>query len=234
MAEARDSLPSKSITRYGLPSHVWIPRQASPATALKAWAFIPPETEATHLTHILEPYAGKHGLSANEVSERYNNGTLHEPELDEYFLHDRAVRDSGHELTYRLEKRCANLFSTSTRSISRRQSVRFSATSSSSRNILISHRSPRVSSHMRARTANGPEGARRRARTPWSGSRVLSSAGKRSTNIAGMRASIWTSIMTPLKRSGAPRRFGRCGPDVPATRRSKDGPVGSLYKPPAN
>ncbi|KAH9998930.1 glycoside hydrolase family 37 protein [Russula vinacea] len=70
---------------------------------------IPPETEATHFTHILEPYAAKHGLSVNEFSERYNNGTLREPGLDEYFLHDRAVRESGHDTTYRLEKRCANL-----------------------------------------------------------------------------------------------------------------------------
>jgi alpha,alpha-trehalase len=34
---------------------------------------IPPETEATHFTHIIEPYAAKHGLSINEFSERYNN-----------------------------------------------------------------------------------------------------------------------------------------------------------------
>ncbi|KAI0067286.1 alpha,alpha-trehalase-neutral trehalase [Artomyces pyxidatus] len=70
---------------------------------------IPPETEATHFTHILEPYAHKHGLSVLEFSEKYNAGTLKEPELDEYFLHDRAVRESGHDTTYRLEKRCANL-----------------------------------------------------------------------------------------------------------------------------
>lgn len=70
---------------------------------------IPPETEATHFTHILEPYARKHGLSINEFSERYNDGTLKEPELDEYFLHDRSVRESGHDTTYRFEKRCANL-----------------------------------------------------------------------------------------------------------------------------
>ncbi|KAJ7649884.1 alpha,alpha-trehalase-neutral trehalase [Roridomyces roridus] len=57
---------------------------------------IPPETEATHFTHILEP-------------EKYNEGLLKEPELDEYFLHDRAVRESGHDTTYRFEKRCANL-----------------------------------------------------------------------------------------------------------------------------
>ncbi|TEB33346.1 alpha,alpha-trehalase-neutral trehalase [Coprinellus micaceus] len=70
---------------------------------------IPPETEATHFTHILEPYAEKHGLSVLEFSEKYNDGILKEPELDEYFLHDRAVRESGHDTTYRFEKRCANL-----------------------------------------------------------------------------------------------------------------------------
>ncbi|KAJ3491762.1 hypothetical protein NLI96_g452 [Meripilus lineatus] len=70
---------------------------------------IPPETEATHFTHILEPYAEKHGLSVLEFSERYNDGVIKEPELDEYFLHDRAVRESGHDTTYRFEKRCANL-----------------------------------------------------------------------------------------------------------------------------
>ncbi|KIK10222.1 glycoside hydrolase family 37 protein [Laccaria amethystina LaAM-08-1] len=70
---------------------------------------IPPETEATHFTHILEPYAAKHGLSVLEFSEKYNDGVLKEPGLDEYFLHDRAVRESGHDTTYRFEKRCANL-----------------------------------------------------------------------------------------------------------------------------
>jgi alpha,alpha-trehalase len=44
-----------------------------------------------------------------EFSEKYNDGVLSEPALDEYFLHDRAVRESGHDTTYRFEKRCANL-----------------------------------------------------------------------------------------------------------------------------
>ena len=70
---------------------------------------IPPETEATHFTHVLEPYAAKHGLSVHEFSEKYNDGTLKEPELDEYFLHDRAVCEFGHDMTYHFKKRCANL-----------------------------------------------------------------------------------------------------------------------------
>ncbi|KAF9243378.1 alpha,alpha-trehalase-neutral trehalase [Melanogaster broomeanus] len=66
-------------------------------------------SQATHFTHILEPYAAKHGLSVLEFSEKYNDGILKEPALDEYFLHDRSVRESGHDTTYRFEKRCANL-----------------------------------------------------------------------------------------------------------------------------
>lgn len=70
---------------------------------------IPPETEPSHFTHILEPYAEKHGVSFEDFVKGYNAGTILEPELDEYFLHDRAVRESGHDTSYRLEKRCANL-----------------------------------------------------------------------------------------------------------------------------
>lgn len=70
---------------------------------------IPPETEATHFTHILQPYAQKLGISVNEYIDGYNDQTIHEPELDEYFLHDRGVRESGHDTTYRLDRKCADL-----------------------------------------------------------------------------------------------------------------------------
>ncbi|WVQ78305.1 hypothetical protein IAT38_000390 [Cryptococcus sp. DSM 104549] len=70
---------------------------------------IPPETEATHFTHILQPYAQKMGISVNEYIDGYNDGTIFEPELDEYFLHDRGVRESGHDTSYRLDKKCADL-----------------------------------------------------------------------------------------------------------------------------
>jgi alpha,alpha-trehalase len=70
---------------------------------------VPPETEAGHFVHILEPYVKKHGLTFDEFVEAYNNGKIEEPELDEYFLHDRAVRESGHDTSYRLEGVCADL-----------------------------------------------------------------------------------------------------------------------------
>jgi alpha,alpha-trehalase len=70
---------------------------------------MPPETESTHFNHIIEPYAQKLGLTIEEYNDGYNNSTIIEPKLDKYFVHDRAVRESGHDTTYRLEKRCADL-----------------------------------------------------------------------------------------------------------------------------
>ena len=70
---------------------------------------VPPETEATHFVHVLTPYAQKHGISFEEFVKRYNNQEIQEPELDDYFLHDRAVRESGHDTTYRLEKVAADV-----------------------------------------------------------------------------------------------------------------------------
>ncbi|KAI1824601.1 glycoside hydrolase family 37 protein [Xylaria intraflava] len=70
---------------------------------------VPPETEASHFVHILAPYAKKYGMSFKQFVKAYNHGEVSEPDLDEYFLHDRAVRESGHDTSYRLEKVCANL-----------------------------------------------------------------------------------------------------------------------------
>lgn len=70
---------------------------------------IPPETEASHFNAILAPYVEKHKISQEEFIEKYNNKEILEPVLDEYFLHDRAVRESGHDTSYRLEGKAAYL-----------------------------------------------------------------------------------------------------------------------------
>lgn len=70
---------------------------------------IPPETEASHFNHIIAPFAKKHGVSIEEFDQLYNDRKIVEPELDDYFLHDRAVRESGHDTTYRFDRVCANL-----------------------------------------------------------------------------------------------------------------------------
>lgn len=70
---------------------------------------VPPETERTHFIHLLTPYAKKHGMTFDEFVQAYNDGVVKEPELDDYFLHDRAVRESGHDTSYRLERVCADM-----------------------------------------------------------------------------------------------------------------------------
>lgn len=70
---------------------------------------VPPETEANHFVHVLDPYCKKHNMEFKEFVRAYNNREILEPELDEYFMHDRAVRESGHDTSYRFEKVCANL-----------------------------------------------------------------------------------------------------------------------------
>jgi alpha,alpha-trehalase len=62
---------------------------------------IPPEVEPGHFDFILKPAARRHRLTLAELERRYNSGELKDPALDEFFAHDRAVRESGHDTTYR-------------------------------------------------------------------------------------------------------------------------------------
>lgn len=70
---------------------------------------VPPETEATHFDSVLKPYMKKYDVSREKFIHMYNDNQVTEPELDEYFLHDRAVRELGHDTLYRLEGKCAYL-----------------------------------------------------------------------------------------------------------------------------
>lgn len=70
---------------------------------------IPPEVEPGQFEDILEPYAKKYGLSLDEFSKKYNSGEINEPSLDDFFRHDRAVRESGHDVTTRFRGVCADL-----------------------------------------------------------------------------------------------------------------------------
>ena len=70
---------------------------------------IPPETEPGHFDSILKKYADKYNVSIEEFTRLYNDQKVSEPELDVFFLHDRGVRESGHDTTYRFENVCAYL-----------------------------------------------------------------------------------------------------------------------------
>lgn len=70
---------------------------------------IPIETEASHFDSILSPHAKALGMSIAEFTEKYNDFSIRNATLDEYFRHDRAVRESGHDTTYRLDGRAADI-----------------------------------------------------------------------------------------------------------------------------
>jgi hypothetical protein len=45
---------------------------------------------AGHFDHVLKPFADGHNMNVAEFACEYQKGTIIEPLLDEYFVHDRA------------------------------------------------------------------------------------------------------------------------------------------------
>lgn len=70
---------------------------------------VPPEVEEGHYNSILKPLADKVGMSISDYEKGYYNRTILNKELDAYFVHDRTVRENGHDTSYRLEGQCAHL-----------------------------------------------------------------------------------------------------------------------------
>jgi alpha,alpha-trehalase len=70
---------------------------------------MPPETEPGHFDSVLKPFADAAGLEVREYGRRYLRRELAEPALDAYFVHDRTVRESGHDTSNRLEGCAARL-----------------------------------------------------------------------------------------------------------------------------
>lgn len=70
---------------------------------------MPPECEKGHFDSIIKPYADKHNISLEDYILKYNSGDIENKELNTYFIHDRSVRESGHDTSYRIEGICADL-----------------------------------------------------------------------------------------------------------------------------
>jgi alpha,alpha-trehalase len=68
---------------------------------------MPFEVEPGHL--MMFSTIRKYNLPVREFEKQYLNRTLVDAELDEYFVHDRSLRESGHDTTNRLINTCANL-----------------------------------------------------------------------------------------------------------------------------
>lgn len=69
----------------------------------------PPEVEPGHFDAIYAPFAQKFGMGIRAFEGAYIAGKLSVPELDAFFVHDRAMRESGHDTSYRLLGVCADL-----------------------------------------------------------------------------------------------------------------------------
>ena len=67
----------------------------------------PKETEPGHFDFILQHHAQKHGMSPEALMRAYDAGYLRDEALDRYFVHDRAMHESGHDTT-RLDDMCAD------------------------------------------------------------------------------------------------------------------------------
>jgi alpha,alpha-trehalase len=69
----------------------------------------PPEVESGHFNPVFSKYSQVLHLYPEHLEAEYRSGKLKSTELDTYFKHDRCMRESGHDTSYRLEGRCADL-----------------------------------------------------------------------------------------------------------------------------
>jgi len=84
------------------------------------------ETEDGHFEEIMEQYAEEYKMSLIEFEAKYKNRELSIPKLDEYFTHDRSLRESGHDTSNRLVDKCAHLNTVDLNSLLYKYEVDFS------------------------------------------------------------------------------------------------------------
>ena len=92
---------------------VWMDQDHQTPTGLNRYFSrgrgFPPETEPGHYDWMVRPVARRLDMDPGTFVQLYNSGMLSEPEVDDWLTHDRAMRESGHDTTYRLIGRCAHL-----------------------------------------------------------------------------------------------------------------------------
>lgn len=99
---------SKEFLRHGIVTaikeyhNVWMSQpRLDPTTGLSRYRAnqrgIPPEVEDGHYDWYLQAFAEKEGMTIAELMEAFSSGTIHIPELDKFFEHDHAIRESGHD-----------------------------------------------------------------------------------------------------------------------------------------
>ena len=69
----------------------------------------PPEVEAGRFDSLFARAARDHAMPPDAFREAFMKGRVRSPQLDKYFRDDRAMRESGHDASYRLLDNCADL-----------------------------------------------------------------------------------------------------------------------------
>jgi alpha,alpha-trehalase len=104
------SVLEAAISEY---AHVWMnPLHGTPIGLTRYYDYgsgVPPEVEPGHYDPIFRIYAEKYNTDIKTFEQDYRSGKINEPGLDIFFMHDRAMRESGHDTSYRLLDRCADL-----------------------------------------------------------------------------------------------------------------------------
>lgn len=79
---------------------VWMNAEHLTATGLSRYHDFgygpPPEVEPGHFDAVYAVYARKFGMDIRSFEEAYTTRKISVPERDEYFVHDRAMRESCH------------------------------------------------------------------------------------------------------------------------------------------
>ena len=70
---------------------------------------ITPEAESGHYDSVIGPFSKAAGISIEAYIDGYASGSIQNEQLDAYFVHDRTVRESGHDTSYRIEGHCASM-----------------------------------------------------------------------------------------------------------------------------
>lgn len=118
-----ERLPKSAATRAWLRStletaikeyhQVWMNPNRLTKTGLSRYfdtgAGAPPEVEPGHFDLVFAPYAREKGMTVAEYERAFRAGEIANPALDAYFVHDRCMRESGHDTSYRLQGCCADL-----------------------------------------------------------------------------------------------------------------------------
>ncbi len=91
---------------------VWMNQDRLTETGLSRYYGVgigqPPEVEPGHFDALYKRFAARCGMEPAEFKKLYTAGKIDVSELDEFFTHDRAMRESGHDKTYRWDDRCAD------------------------------------------------------------------------------------------------------------------------------